>query len=93
MTSTAPATVEIKRVGKSGQISLGRQYEGQLYQEETYPDGVIVLRPVDVLPKDSWLVRDQESIRRALVWADTHPPQETTKAELASLSKRVKRGR
>ena len=49
-----PATsvkAEIKTVGRSGQISLGKSYAGRLLRLERRADGEIVLTPVAVVPE------------------------------------------
>ncbi len=66
---------DIKRVGKSGQISLGKQ---------RLADGVILLVPVVVVPRSHWSVRDESKIRKALDWAAKHPPAESDVDALTS---------
>lgn len=68
---------DVKRVGKSGQISLGKQHAGQYFREEHRPDGAIVLVPVVVVPRSHWSVRDDAKIREALTWAASNPPRAT----------------
>jgi hypothetical protein len=86
------AGVDIKRVGKSGQISLGKDLAGQYFREERQADGTIVLVPVAVLPRSHWSVRDRAKIRKALAWASRHAPRET---DLDALTARAsdRRGR
>lgn len=60
---------EIKRVGKSGQISLGKDRAGQYFREEVRDDGAIVLTPVVVVSRSHWTVRDRAKISTALDWA------------------------
>src|SRR5262245_46632135 len=79
---------DIKRVGKSGQISLGKQHAGQYFREDRRDDGSIVLTPVVVVPRSHWTVRDQAKIKRALAWAARHPPSETDLDELIALAER-----
>ena len=88
---------DIKRVGKSGQISLGKQHAGQYFREERQEDGSIVLVPVVVVPSSHWSVRDDVKIRKAIAWAAENPAKESdvdelvTKAEKAGT--RSKRGK
>ena len=88
---------EIKRVGKSGQISLGKEHAGQYFREERRSDGTIILVPVVVLPRSHWSVRDQEKIRNALVWSARNPAAETDLERIVKKAKRPvsrrKRGR
>ena len=73
--NSAEHASDIKRVGKSGQISLGKQHAGRYYREERHPDGTIVLSPVVVVSESHWTVRDAPKIRRALAWASETPPR------------------
>src|SRR5689334_13776789 len=88
---------EIKRVGKSGQISVGKQYAGRYFREEVRNDGAIVLTPVAVLPESHWTVRDRAKIVEALGWASKTPPQESDLDELVQRARKTpsasKRGR
>ena len=89
---------DIKRVGKSGQISLGKQLAGQYFREQRQEDGSIVLVPVVVISKSHWSVRDEGKIRKAITWAAKNPAKESdidalaVKAEKKS-GARTKRGR
>ena len=71
------AVTDIKRVGKSGQISLGKQLAGQYFREQRQEDGSIVLVPVVVISKSHWSVRDEGKIRRAIAWAAKNPAKES----------------
>ncbi len=80
-------TVEdIKRVGSSGQISLGKHLAGRYFREEVQADGAIHLIPVAVLATTHWTVRDHQRIVNALEWAGRTAPKET---DLAALEKRA----
>ena len=88
--------VDIKRVGTSGQISLGKRFAGQFFREEEREDGAIVLVPVAVLPRSHWSIRDEAKIKQALSWAAENPPKETNLDELivkATSTTGKKRGR
>lgn len=74
---------DIKRVGKSGQISLGKQLAGQYFREQRQEDGSIVLVPVVVISKSHWSVRDEGKIRKAIAWAAENPSKESDVDELA----------
>lgn len=89
---------DIKRVGKSGQISLGKQLAGQYFREQRQEDGSIVLVPVVVISKSHWSVRDEGKIRKAIAWAAENPPQKSDVDELVAKPEkksgsRSKRGR
>lgn len=73
---------DIKRVGKSGQISLGKQLAGQYFREQRQEDGSIVLVPVVVVSRSHWSVRDEDKIRKAIAWAAKNPAKESDVDEL-----------
>lgn len=75
---------DIKRVGKSGQISLGKQLAGQYFREQRQEDGSIVLVPVVVISKSHWSVRDEGKIRKALAWAAKNAAKESNVDELTA---------
>lgn len=81
----------VKRVGKSGQISLGKERAGRLYREETRDDGTIVLSPVIVLSQDHWLVRDKDKIVEAMEWAAENPPRATKLDALIAKAQKAKK--
>ncbi|MEX2146604.1 MAG: hypothetical protein WED01_06275, partial [Candidatus Rokuibacteriota bacterium] len=51
--------VEIKVVGKSGQISLGKRYAGKTLRLERRTDGTLVLTAVAVVPESQlWTLEE-----------------------------------
>lgn len=71
---------EIKVVGKSGQISLGKSYAGKALRVEHRRDGAIVLTAVAVVPESQlWTVEEphRSRIARGLAWAAATTPKET----------------
>ena len=85
---------EIKRVGGSGQISVGRELAGKLLRIERLEDGRMLLTPiVDVPEHQMWTLRepDKSRIERGLAWASTHPPEESDLAMLVAKAKRRRR--
>src|SRR6059036_2876335 len=82
MKNAAPAVsdVEIKVVGKSGQISLGKRFAGKTLRVERRGDGTIVLTAVAMVPEHQlWTLEEphRSRIEEGLQWAATTPPQET----------------
>ena len=80
------ATGEIKVVGKSGQISLGKRYAGKTLELQRLEDGSVLLRAVAMVPESQlWTLEEphRSQIARGLAWARETPPQES-----ASLPKR-----
>lgn len=71
---------EIKVVGKSGQISLGKSYAGKTLRVERFGEGRIVLTTVAIVPETQlWTLREphRSRIRRGLTWAAKSKPRET----------------
>ena len=82
MKSSEPRAVtsEIKVVGRSGQISLGKAYAGKMLRLERVRDGVIVLTAVAVVPESQlWTLQepDRSRIRRGVEWAASAEPAES----------------
>ena len=78
-------TGEIKVVGKSGQISLGKRYAGKTLELQRLEDGSLVLRPVAVVPESQlWTLEEpaRSSIVRGLAWAGRTPARESDPAAL-----------
>ncbi|MGH8162385.1 MAG: hypothetical protein ACRESR_09680 [Gammaproteobacteria bacterium] len=75
----------IKTVGSSGQISLGKQYAGRhVAVSETAP-GVWVVKLGEFVPDtERWLHEPAvaESLDRASVWAERHPPAQSNIQDL-----------
>lgn len=91
MKETAGAPVEgaeIKIVGKSGQISLGKRYAGKTLRLERRTDGSVLLTAVAMVPESQLWTLDEphrSRIERGLAWAAKTPPRDT---DLDSLLKR-----
>lgn len=82
---------EIKVVGKSGQISLGKNYAGKTLRVERQEDGSIVLTAVAMIPETQlWTLEepDRSRITRGLAWAAANVPKET---EIDALTRRRKK--
>ena len=85
--------VEIKVVGKSGQISLGKSYAGKTLRLERRGDGTMLLTAVAVVPESQMWTLDEphrSQMARGLTWASQTPPKET---DVAALTKRAGRRR
>ena len=92
-TETAPNPVEIKVVGKSGQISLGKSYAGKTLRLERRRDGTMILTAVAIVPESQmWTLEEphRSRIARGLAWAAEAPARETS---LETLTKRPGRPR
>jgi hypothetical protein len=85
--------VEIKTIGSSGQISLGKQYAGRTVTVEHVTEGVWTIKTAQVIPDDElWLQSPgmRASLDRALDWSASHPRAETN---LRAMAAKVKRKR
>jgi hypothetical protein len=85
---------ELKRVGQSGQISVGRELAGKLLRMEQLEDGRLLLTPVvDVPESQLWTLRepDKSRIERGLAWAAESPPKETDLKVLVTRATRRKK--
>ena len=90
---------EVKVVGKSGQISLGKKYAGRTLRLERLGDGRIVLTAVALVPESQvWTLSEphRSRIESALDWAAKTEPRETNLDQLlkrVSKTSRRRRGR
>jgi hypothetical protein len=81
LTSYSTREVEVKVVGKSGQISLGKSYAGKTFRLERLTDGRLVLTAVAMVPESQlWTMTEphRSRIERGLAWAGQTKPHETT---------------
>jgi hypothetical protein len=89
--------VEIKVVGKSGQISLGKRYAGKTLRLERRQDGTVLLTAVAMVPENQlWTLEEphRSRIERGLTWATVTEPRETHVEDLLKgPTARVRRGR
>jgi hypothetical protein len=77
--------MDIKVVGKSGQISLGKAMAGMNFILETLTDGDILLKHVVVVPvNERWLHEPalKQQLARADEWMRNNPAKETKLEEL-----------
>jgi hypothetical protein len=87
---------EVKVVGKSGQISLGKRFAGKRLRVEYRDDGSIVLTSVVVIPESElWTLKEphRSRIERGLAWASRNPPAETDLASLLEKAGSEKKAR
>jgi hypothetical protein len=85
--------VELKVVGKSGQISLGKSYAGKTLRLERRKDGTMLLTAVAVVPEHQlWTLEEphRSQIARGLTWAAGAAAKET---DVEALTKRAGRRR
>jgi hypothetical protein len=71
---------EIKTVGRTGEISLGKRYAGKTLRLERFKDGPIVLTAVALVPESHlWTLAepDRSRIERGVDWATKTSTAET----------------
>jgi hypothetical protein len=79
----------IKTVGRSGQISLGKEFAGQHVLIDEIEPGVWVLKVGRFIPEnEAWLHQEPaiSELDEAVAWAETNPP---TDADLNILEEKV----
>jgi len=88
---------EVKTVGKSGQISLGKSYAGKTLRLQRRVDGSIVLTAVALVPESQlWTLEEphRSAIAEGLAWAaKTSPAESDLDVLLEQASKRRKPGK
>ena len=85
--------LEIKTIGSSGQISLGKQHAGRTVMIEEIDSGVWMIRTAKVIPDNElWLHTPaaRAGLDKALEWSDR---TERSESDLATLSRKVKRSK
>jgi hypothetical protein len=85
---------EIKMVGKSGQISLGKSYAGKTLRLQQRADGSILLTAVALIPESQlWTLEEphRTAIAKGLAWAAETPPAETDLDELIQRTSKPKK--
>jgi len=88
------AAGEIKVVGKSGQISLGKRYAGKTLELQRLDDGTLLLRAVAMVPESQlWTLEEphRSRIGRGLAWAARNGPRESDPASLAKQKPNARR--
>lgn len=71
---------QVKTIGRSGQLSLGKEYAGRTVVIDSPEEGTWIIKTAQVIP-DSELWLHQEPAKRdateGLTWAKEHPAQTT----------------
>jgi hypothetical protein len=78
--------IEVKTIGASGQISIGKQHAGRTVTVEEVDDGVWVVKAARVIPENElWLHQSpaKEKLDSAVAWAGKHPPRASDLDRLA----------
>lgn len=85
---------EVKRVGETGQVSVGKSLAGRLVRVEPTQEGVFLRFVVDVAEKDAWWTQEphRSQLQEALAWAAKNPATDSDLGELLARA-RVAAGR
>ena len=78
--------VEIKTIGASGQISLGKQFAGKIVTVNQVEEGVWTIKTAKVIPdNEMWLHTPQMNadLNEALAWSNAHPRRQTNLKTIA----------
>jgi len=82
-------TVDVKTIGSSGQISLGKEHAGRTVTVEEIEAGVWLIKAARVIPESEMWLQDPrvgDTLNRALEWAGEHPP---STSDLSALERRI----
>jgi hypothetical protein len=73
--------LKVKQVNKQGQISIGKKYAGKNVQVDLYPDGTVILKPVEIISEfEIKLLKDkafQDRLKAFDRWEAKNKPSET----------------
>ena len=81
---------QIKTIGTSGQISLGKEYAGRHVIIEEIEEGVWLIKTASIIPdSEMWMHEEpaKSRIDRAIKWAEENRPSET---DLSKLSGKIR---
>ena len=75
------AMLNVKQVNKQGQISIGKKYAGKKVRVDLYPDGTVILKPVEIISEfEIKLLKDkafQDRLKAFDRWEAKNSPSET----------------
>ena len=82
------AMLNVKQVNKQGQISIGKKYAGKKVRVDEYPDGTVVLEPVEIISEFEMRLLSSKAFQDRLKafdrWESNNKPSET---DLSTLGK------
>jgi len=84
---------DVKTIGSSGQISLGKQWAGRTVTIDEVEPGVWWIKTAQVIPdSELWLHTPEAkaALDEALAWSARHPRKES---DLKALARRAMRGK
>ena len=75
------AMLNVKQVNKQGQISIGKKYAGKKVRIDEYPDGTVVLEPVEIISEFELKLFKSKTFQDRLKafdrWESINQPAET----------------
>ena len=77
---------QIKTIGASGQISIGKEYAGRHVIVEEIEKGVWLIKTANIIPdSEMWMHEEpaKTKIDKALKWAEENSPLESDLRELS----------
>ena len=83
--------MEVKTIGSSGQISIGKQYAGRTVIVDQLEEGVWMIKTAQVIPEnEQWLHAPEvkKQLDRSLAWFARNPP---AASDLDALEAKLKR--
>jgi hypothetical protein len=84
------AMLNVKQVNKQGQISIGKKYAGKKVRIDEYPDGTVVLAPVEIISEFEMKLFKSETFQNRLKafdrWESNNTPAET---DLSALEEKL----
>ncbi len=84
------AMLNVKQVNKQGQISIGKKYAGKKVRVDEYPDGTVVLEPVEIISEFEMELLKNKAFHDRLKafdrWEANNKPSET---DISALEKNL----
>lgn len=80
-------TQSVKRVGASGQISIGKKYAGRTVLIERIEEGVWLIKTAQIIPdSERWMHEEpvKGRIDQAIAWAEKSQPKKTDLEKLSA---------
>ena len=82
--------LKVKQINKQGQISIGKKYAGKKVRVDEYPDGTVVLEPVEIISEFEMRLLKNKAFQGRLKafdrWEADNTPSET---DLSALEKNL----
>jgi hypothetical protein len=83
--------MEVKTIGSSGQISIGKEHAGRTVTVDQIEDGVWLIKAAQVIPENEmWLHQPSaaQELTQAVEWAGRNPPSESNLDRIAAKLKK-----